>query len=1121
MAFDIGGLELHLDAADSFTNKRTRNAFGTNASPNSKVRGVGFGLQWQTISLQCLEPGDKCEQRSQLLQIRSASFEGASTWRPDGWSREELLFASDPNLALIVGSGKIASVDGAVDIHLLDQLRLGYERIRKPSTPKASTGESDVKGKALLPRIRVVLDIGHIMMLVADSGADLKPTVTMESDGLHFGCFTNFTDIIARRNRNATKAAFKQEEELQQRREQADDEEDFAQPPPMLKPQYRRHPPQTPATLRDDYSISMKVDASLDVQPLVIHMNVQDAGSWDHKTDQLASIGGLHIALTGDVLGRQEVLASGAEIAMLDPNSRSFDLDIGIDKGIKVNLWNPTVLDALTGMAEANGPKSRPPPKQHDQNQPNLHRRLTSGVSMRLSFGLISVFVGHADPNPHCKMQLVRGLWLQTLATFEYAYYGNKIQALQSRHPLSSITRTKLRLPEDMTTQALSFFNTLAEEGGRAALFSFTLVDTFVKPIFHGEKFVRMGGTSRSHETAPPPKPRKGDSFVGWEFRRPKMDADPKDGHFSNNLPPLEMTDTEQAQRPLFRIPHAHFNWLVLRQRPQEDITYKLTGKVDSIHVLGDLSHIYCALLATLTVRRLIAAFKRPKPPQLGGKGSSPLDKLSISVNMPILDLYLVLPLDEHVFMRVVNIGVTKPTAGPVKFEAEGTEIYVPSTQEMGSFEQLGNIRDLTVRCTPPSQGLAFDANAEALRLRIPFNYQVSRLVLNVQLAVKTLKLLIYDMSSSEFSFKKPPLAEQPKHFPPISINVRHLFLEAKDNRLETKLNLIWRVNRSQQKMRNLLEDAFDEKMHAVKASSGPPESSINLNDIPEHGHHKTRFTAKMSTTYQDARDRLDRLKFLEWKKRIDAAEREQQKRERDTLKEMHYAGVKRKLPINVVPATDTAPLFRVALGDVCFKFESLDWSREEIIKWMGDVSAPFKDDVKFSLMLPVNLSWSFGSGFAKLRDYPLDLVRVPPCDNGGPNWKLETPFIIAEELQGDDSVIYIPSRVLPAGCGDKDAAEFHVQIAKTVMPVKTYARPNVIVSALRTTEFTWGNSYQPAIQDFMRVIDSLSHPPRDPSARIGFWDKFRLILHWKVMVDFAGPVHLHLKGKFTCRMLS
>jgi hypothetical protein len=38
-----------------------------------------------------------------------------------------------------------------------------------------------------------------------------------------------------------------------------------------------------------------------------------------------------------------------------------------------------------------------------------------------------------------------------------------------------------------------------------------------------------------------------------------------------------------------------------------------------------------------------------------------------------------------------------------------------------------------------------------------------------------------------------------------------------------------------------------------------------------------------------------------------------------------------------------------------------------------------------------------------------------------------------------------------------------------------------------------------------MRVLDSFTKPPVDPSAKIGFWDKLRLIIHTRVKISFVG----------------
>jgi hypothetical protein len=82
-------------------------------------------------------------------------------------------------------------------------------------------------------------------------------------------------------------------------------------------------------------------------------------------------------------------------------------------------------------------------------------------------------------------------------------------------------------------------------------------------------------------------------------------------------------------------------------------------------------------------------------------------------------------------------------------------------------------------------------------------------------------------------------------------------------------------------------------------------------------------------------------------------------------------------------------------------------------------------------------------------------------------------------------------------------------------MPVKTYAKPVIDIVSVWATRLGWGNSIQPAIQDIMRVLDSLTKAPPDPSERMGFWDKLRLILHWQVTINLRGdgPLHFILKG--------
>ncbi|ORX40254.1 golgi-body localization protein domain-domain-containing protein [Kockovaella imperatae] len=1105
VSLELDQFYCQLDAADSSTNYWTHNAFGVNSHPESKVRGVGFKLAWGTIGLQCIAPGEEAHEKSQLLQMRSADFEGCSTWRPKGWSREELLFAGDPNLALIVGRGGLASVDIAADLPLLCSLKEAWLRNRPPTPANTGTTESVELETTwdLPPRVRLGFDVGHTMVVVADPTSEDSTTLTMASEGLRTSCFTSFADIVARRNRTASRAAFKAEEELRSRREQNGLDEDYSQPSPMLKPQYRRHFSQPPAKLRDDFALSMRADASLELEPLSFHLTLSGQDPKNPTVHHLGSIGRLHTTLGGDIWGKQNIQKSGAEIARLMPDSRSFALDLGIDQGIKLDMWNSDVVDSLITMIKAHQPSQ---PKDKPAKGPIL-AKLPSGISVRVSLGLISLFVGHPDPNPDCKLNLTRGLWLQTQVTLEYAYYGNRTQTLTYRHHLSSATRAKLRLPEDIKTQALAQFTERSSKDGRAALFAMSLTGTIVKAIFHGERFVNKGGIYLSHEIPQSPKPKESEAFVGWEFMRPKPKTHLSSGHITNALPPLDLADSEQATRPLLKTSHCNFNFVVCTESRDAPLQYDLSGHVDGVDIVSDLSHVYCALLATLVFRRMASALKRTShAPKEQPKTT---DALRVSVTISHIQTYIVFPAGEHMVSYFNLVKVYKQRAEPIKARIETALMYVPSPRQAGAFEELVRLRGLEVTFDDSGPKPSFRVDAEALRVRIPFGYVFAKLVLNVQLAVKSMKLLVEDLGSEgEFLFVRRPTAEAAKQVPPISINIKYLSLEAKDNPIETRLNLIWRVGMNEQQIRNSWEDTFERKQQVMEEAVSP---SVDDDVDTRPGSYKLSKNATVS--YEEARYRLDWFKAQEWRKRIDSAIKTQRLREQEALRTMESMGPDRKLPIQIAGSTKSAPLFRAAFEGVQMVVKYLGWSRDDTIKYMGDVSAPFDEGAEFSLFIPLHLTWKMTSASLKLRDYPLDLINIPLSSDGKPSWELETPFIIAEELQGDDSVVYIPSMVIPADCGARGAAPFRLQIAKTIMPVKTYCRPVINILTDRTTEFTWGNSYSPAISDFARVIESLSHPPRDPSPRIGFWDKFRLILHWKVTIHFSDTVHLHLKG--------
>ena len=572
----------------------------------------------------------------------------------------------------------------------------------------------------------------------------------------------------------------------------------------------------------------------------------------------------------------------------------------------------------------------------------------------------------------------------------------------------------------------------------------------------------------------------------------------------------FDETGTNRARRPLFRIKSASIKWTIQRKSPEAELEHRLTGKCEPIAFVCGMPLFYCAILAGVAVQRVANAWKRPPSPA-GEPKERPLVYFDYSI--PSTTIHIAFPLKEHMFVYLGPTSISHNENRSLKMDLDQVLAYVPSTspREKGQWHEFGLIKRLSVAKDSTDSINPINVGMEAFRIRVPVGYQISNLVLNVTASIKGLKLIMENLKSGKFNTRKSPAAEQPKDCPPVVISIQEVSLEAKDNPIEERLNLIWRVGMAEQAQRIDMEDKFNRKTEAIQEY----ERLLKLGEITPDDVEDDEITPWHRRQPHITREWLDQYWSDRWIARIDAAHAEQKRRERLASNRLHTANRDLKLPISIAHLALSAPLFRASFQNFKLSVENPGMSRDEIIEYMGDVSSsPFDDGTEFSLMVPLHLKWDMGSARVSLRDYPLPLVNVRPLDDGRPAWTLDTTFIIAEELHDDDSTMYVPCEIIPAGLGDSDASSFVVEVFKTISPVKTYTRPHIKIHSTRTTEFTWGNSMQPAIQDFMKVMETLSHAQIDPSPRIGFWDKFRLILHWVVKVDFEGPVHLHLKGK-------
>jgi RNA pol II promoter Fmp27 protein domain len=303
-------------------------------------------------------------------------------------------------------------------------------------------------------------------------------------------------------------------------------------------------------------------------------------------------------------------------------------------------------------------------------------------------------------------------------------------------------------------------------------------------------------------------------------------------------------------------------------------------------------------------------------------------------------------------------------------------------------------------------------------------------------------------------------------------------------------------------------EDAFDAKVAKIEAAAG---KNANIRRVDEWN-----FTTEHSVGINEARHRLRELFSNMWINQVQDAKATAMAREESMsmrFRENKFIENESALPVSLYVPPSYPPLFRLTLNGVSASIRSPGWSGDQLASFMEDLGQGIPRDTEFTLLVPLHIELALDSARLVLRDLPLPIFNVPPCSDKK-SLTFITDLVIGEEIGPASSVRWVRCDVAAEDADALGTAAFNMLIPKTTMPMKTYAQPEVKVSTTGITDMCWGVSFLPIMQEVMKVIDGLSTLPVDPSPGLGFWDKLRLIMHWRTNIQFSGEVHVHLKGE-------
>ena len=762
------------------------------------------------------------------------------------------------------------------------------------------------------------------------------------------------------------------------------------------------------------------------------------------------SLGVIEVNVAANAVAQTDGAAES--LAVIDRSTLVYELSAALET-ICTELWHPISVDATLRLLSIIPHKTKIPEATFEPQ--SQFTRLPAGLSAKIAVARFVVYITSPVISPGENLDLSRGFAMLTTISFEYC-------SLHASHshwfddPKRTRARAKLLLSAEPSVDALVTAKTIVPPNEKSA---------FLKVQFFNLVF--RSAVATPYEPDDP-------VIVGRD-------------------------DLADSHREFLRINHMLFDLCLSCKvlSPQKSLTDICNISVQIPSIRGDLelAHVYSVLLGLQTFHLL--SLRRPPTPVSGAAVSKSNMVFMLQGNITTIQIHLTLP-NQKLLVRIDKLSPWMDSSGPPRIKMAKTTAFVFLPPQINKWEEPTESRwdeFVTLKawefCLAPHDGLiSISVNGDSARVRIPYGFVLADLVQDIIVSVKAIRHISHMASAGNYSAMPSPEPEGPKSVPHITLRLECLCLEAGDDPFESKLALIWQAGAEAVKQRLDREEAFKAKVATIMTTA----PDLQPASPKAEGEHEYQFSAKHTVSLEDARRRLDDLHALDWTLRLQMLKEQRSKEEEAILHKTHSLPPKSLRSPNLTPTPSllqAPPLLRVTFHKLNLTVSPPSFGIDRLPDVMHDLGSGLPRDTKFSLLVPLHIHFTLSSLQISLRDYPLPLLHVPFRGNSREvSWTFDTDFIIAEEIGSQLTVDWVDCPIIQPRQALHGEVPFSVAVPKTINPVKTYAAPTIEVTSSGPTILSWGVSYGPAIQDLVRVVDTLSSSPRDSSPAIGFWDK-------------------------------
>jgi hypothetical protein len=1065
----IKDINLGLALSDPTTNSLHKDYLGSRkAAPQLDSNAFALSVTMGQVTLE----RDSNHHIMRLARLGLITFEALTFQWPAPFLTPNPFMANDPNASFLVMRLKLASVHLTDRLHDLQQL-IGLIQLAS----KAADGitQSESADPALHP-------------------APKSPSCPVPRFSIAVECGPMVARIIYDSDNGQQHRAI----ELRSNGFLTLLESQYAHPSSAI----RRHFPAASSVQALHWTLAL----SIGIEPFLIrvrpkhnfighdelHLQASDKDFLDDPP--VLSIGSIDISGTANAVA--QIDGAPDSFVVIDMTTLTMDSSIALET-ICIELWHPLSVDATLHLISLIPPTNSKPSKT---GHPPRFLHLPTGLIFKAAVARFIVFITAPDINPHDTLELSRGFALRMGASLEYS----SLRTNQT-HWLNSNQRSQQRSNLLLPTEAIGDAAIAAKVTGS-----------------HGDKsaFIRGRLSNLVFKTA---------VATQYEPDEPVI---------------VGREDIIDSSKDIIRIDTVQGDICLSCKKTVDQLQYidtcDITVQIPFIRAYFQLAHAYSVLLGLQTIKLLNPPIKSASPSASNERPKADNIIVSFNGNITAIQALLTLPTQKLV-LNVDDLSGHSTSGVPPRIKWSKTTVFVKLLSQVNRWEEpvedrwdeFITLQTWEISFTTLAGSLCVSVDGNSGRIRLPHGFVLSDLIQDASVSVKAIKHIAYMASAGNYSDMRNPEPEGPKSVPHLTIRLGCLCLEAQDDPFESKLGLIWANAPEAVKQRMDREEAFKAKV-AVILSEEPDLSSTNTPKVdPEYEY---QFDSKHSVSIQEARRRLDDVHSLDWTLRLEQAKEQRKKHENTILHKLYGTFIptaSNTLSEVMTPPKSSAdpPLLRAMLENLCLTISPPSFSVEQLPDVMHDLGSGLPRDTKFSLLVPLHVHFTLSSMSVTLRNYPLPLINIPQhSDANLISWTFDTDLIVGEEMGTELSVDWINCPIIEARQSIHGEAPFSILVPKTIMPVKTYATPIIKVATPEPTSFSWGVSYGPAIQDVMRIMDTLSSSPRDPSPTLGFWDKvmhsrlssdlvlmcskMRLVFHWTVKVSFSGDVRLYMKGR-------